>query len=110
MSKSCTMGDLLEAVSKLRGKMIQPQEIMVHPAKLDGVRTALPGEAEETSPIFGIRIHTVDWIEQDEYFMGNAKTIRAILEIAEEYGPEIAKIVLQKILEVSAHVAELESP
>lgn len=110
MSKSYHFGDLLEQIGKVKIKHLVPQAVMLHPRALGRVRTVFDRDEKPSTYPFGIRIHTADWLDPDEYFLGNEKTVRAILTIAEDYGPEIAKIVLQKLLEISAATQKPESP
>lgn len=110
MGKSYHLGTLFEQIGSLKIKTLHPQAVMLHPRALGRVRTVLDRDEEPISSPFGIRIHTADWLDPDEYFLGNEKTVRAILTIAEDYGPKIGKIVLDKLLEISAHVEKPESP
>lgn len=105
-----SMNDVFVEIGKLKVKTLQPQAVMLHPRALGRVKTAFDKDEKPVSSPFGIRIHTADWLDPEEYYLGNAETIQAVLTIAEEYGPEIAKVVLEKIIEISGCAKNSETP
>lgn len=44
-----------------------------------------------------MKVHVVDWVENDEYFLGDEKLVQALCDVADAYGGEIARELLRKV-------------
>lgn len=77
---------------------LKAQSILAHPDVLDEIRGICQESREIPTGPYGIPILEADWLEPDEYFMGDSKIIRNLDAIAKKFGPTIAREILLKLV------------
>jgi len=71
--------------------------ILSSPEVIEEIRGICQKPAEKPIGPYGIPIVTADWLEPDEYFIGDSEVIQKIMRLAEKFGPEFARKILKEL-------------
>lgn len=94
-------GELLKTAASL--PKITRQEILAHPGgyrEICGMvrENEMDGEAPYGS-IYSTPIHMAPWMPAGEFLMADDKTVEMLQRVAEKFGPEVARSLVEKLLE-----------
>jgi len=90
--------EMSKLLKELKPLLQRTQACLAHERVVKQMERVLSTEvrAVKLGP-YDMKVHVVDWVGEDEYFLGDEKLVQALCDIADEYGPEIARELLGKV-------------